>query len=214
MTVERDENFKQAVRNGILLIAGICLAVAIGTFGLVKLFGLDGGQGDAPTVDEPAAPRTPLPSSALPVPGQSESADPELAPKTPSPKGLRLAMTPASVNPMERINITGTYQGQDAIQLQIQRRENGKWTDFPIEVQVRAGSFSTYIMTGRVGENSFRVFDPKANKASNVVVVTVNQVSRSEDDRTSEPQPSPSEPGRTHPGRGHGAQKHHDRDRR
>ncbi len=171
--MERDENFNQAVRNAILLIAGICLAVAIGTFGLVKLLGLDGGGGDGPAASKHVAPRTPLPSSALPVPGQSDSGDPELAPKAPESKGLRLALTPVFARPMERINVTGTYQGQDAIQLLIQREENGKWVDFPTEARVRAGSFSTYVMTGRLGDNKFRVFDPKTDKGSNTVVVTV-----------------------------------------
>lgn len=171
--MERDENFNQAVRNGILLIAGICLAVAIGTFGLVRLLGLDGGGGDDPAVSQPVTPRTPLPSSALPVPGESDSDEPELAPQKPGAKGLRLSLTPVFVRPMERINVTGTYKGQDAIQLLIQREENGKWVDFPTEARVRAGSFSTYVMTGRMGDNKFRVFDPQADKASNAVVVTV-----------------------------------------
>ena len=175
--MQRDENFNQAVRSGVLAVAAICLAVAIGTFGLVKVLGLDETTTDGKEAKAPAAPRTPLPSTALPVPGEkSDSASPD-ASASPSESAeagdLQMSISPVMVRPMERINITGKYPKQDAIQLQVQREENGKWADFPTKATVRAGSFSTYVMTGRTGDNKFRVYDPKAKKASNVIVVTI-----------------------------------------
>jgi hypothetical protein len=35
------------------------------------------------------------------------------------------------------------------------------------------GTFETYVMTGREGDQKFRVFDPGAQVASNEVTVTV-----------------------------------------
>ena len=55
----------------------------------------------------------------------------------------------------------------------MQRFEDGKWSDFGVQATVRVGTFATYIMTGRTGENRFRVFDPKTKKGSNVILVTI-----------------------------------------
>ena len=75
---------------------------------------------------------------------------------------------------MERVNLTGTYKGADTQQLEVQRFEDGQWTDFGVQATVRVGTFATYIMTGRTGENRFRVFDPKTKQGSNVIMVTID----------------------------------------
>jgi hypothetical protein len=55
----------------------------------------------------------------------------------------------------------------------VQRFENGGWTDFPTTASVRGGIFTTYVMTGRVGMNRFRVLDPSSGRSSNPVRVRV-----------------------------------------
>ncbi len=75
---------------------------------------------------------------------------------------------------MERVNFTGTYKGADNIELQVQRFETGEWKDFGVQATVRVGTFETYIMTGRSGENRFRVYDPEADESSNVILVTID----------------------------------------
>ena len=75
---------------------------------------------------------------------------------------------------MERVNFTGTYNGADNLQLEVQRFEDGKWKDFGVQATVRVGTFETYIMTGRTGENRFRVFDPETDEGSNVILVTID----------------------------------------
>lgn len=177
--MQRDENFNQAVRNGLIAIVGVLLVVLIGSLALVKVLGLDGSDSSSKASDSPAGQVEPLPTTALPVPGEKTSEPEDTPSPTPSKKedpaaeGLRLSITPVFVRPMERINITGTYAGMDAVDLQVQRKAGGGWEDFPTSATVRAGSFSTYVMTGRTGDNTFRVFDPAAGKASNAVTVTV-----------------------------------------
>lgn len=175
--MERDEKFNEVVRNGLVALVGICLVIALGTFGLVKILGLDSSGDTGAVVDTPTAPDTPLPTTALPVPDEdepSETPDDEEEPsEEPGAEGLQISISPVMVRPMERINITGTYDGMDAAQVQVQRKEGGSWVPFPVTATVRAGSFSTYVMTGRTGDNKFRVFDPGAGKASNAITVTV-----------------------------------------
>ena len=45
--------------------------------------------------------------------------------------------------------------------------------DFPVTMSVSSGTFATYVLTGRVGENQFRVIDTDKDVFSNEVVVTV-----------------------------------------
>lgn len=174
--VERDQKFNEAVRNGLIALVAICLVIAVGTFGLVKILGLDGSDTATSEANAPGVPVTPLPTTALPVPGEESSSatpDEEESTDEPGAKGLQISISPVLVGPMECINITGTYRGMDNAQVQVQRKEGGRWTDFPVDATVRAGSFATYVMTGRLGDNKFRVFDPRAGKASNAITVTV-----------------------------------------
>ena len=94
---------------------------------------------------------------------------------TPSPGNgdLYLNASPVFVRAMERINLTGQWPGHDNVGLLVQRFEDGEWVDFGVQVQVQVGTFETYVMTGREGENKFRLFDPETNTTSNDVAVTV-----------------------------------------
>lgn len=85
---------------------------------------------------------------------------------------ITLQAFPRRVAPGQRINLTGLYPGGGGARLQVQRFEGG-WSAFPVEVPVRAGQFSTYVLTGRAGVNRFRVVDPASGRASNPVRVTV-----------------------------------------
>lgn len=85
---------------------------------------------------------------------------------------ISLSASPLEVSAMERIYLTGTFPGGEGASLQVQRMEDG-WTDFPVSTSVSGGTFSTYVMTGRNGENRFRVVDPASGKKSNPVKVQV-----------------------------------------
>jgi hypothetical protein len=124
--------------------------------------------------------------------GQSSSTAPTTTPTTPSgtPSTTRsttasgptskpnqpvftLTASPTQVGSLQRINLTGRYKAPDGTVLQVQRREGGQWTDFPVTATVNNGTFATYVETGHPGPNRFRMLDVRATDASNTVVVTV-----------------------------------------
>ena len=141
---------------------------------MVKALGL---QTSSPqdTGSSHVEPLTPLPTTALPVPSDSASPSQSGIPTASAvPTGdLQLTASPVQVRPMERINLTGQWPGHDNESLLVQRFDGGKWADFGVDVRVDVGTFATYVMTGRSGDQRFRVFDPTTQTASNEVTITV-----------------------------------------
>ena len=165
-----------AVTKGIALVVAIALVIAVGTILMVRGLGLGEDTSSGSTGSDPVEAPTPLPSTALPVPSDSSAPTMSTGPSTsPSPGSgdIQLNISPLQARPMERINLTGDYPGNDNVTLQVQRFSDGTWTNFGVQASVRVGTFTTYVMTGRSGENRFRVFDPASGKGSNVVLVTV-----------------------------------------
>ena len=174
---ERSEQVRSALIKGVLALVVVILVIALGTTLMVRALGLDESDSSGPVGSTASEGPDPLPSTALPVPGE-ESATPEGGGSTPSqpPKKnqqLQLDANPTRAGAMERINLTGTYRGSDNVQLQVQRLEDGRWSDFGVSATVRVGTYETYILTGRVGDNSFRMHDPSTAENSNVVVVRI-----------------------------------------
>ncbi|MET0837721.1 MAG: hypothetical protein ABWY19_02995 [Marmoricola sp.] len=162
---------------GVLVVIGVL--IFLGTTIMVRALGLDEGSSPGPVGAQADEPTNPLPTTALPVPGQDEDEPSDEPTDEESPdagkKGqIELAISPVLARPMERVNFTGTYKGADNLQLEVQRFEDGQWTDFGVQATVRVGTFETYIMTGRTGENRFRVFDPETKEGSNVILVTID----------------------------------------
>ena len=163
----------------ILAVAvAVGLVIGLGAFALVKTLGLDSGEVSGATAGA-GGPYTPLPTTALPLPTPTDLPSPDntgLVTETPTASntgGLFLSAAPVIVAPMERINLTGQWPGHDNEGLLVQRLEGGKWADFGVHVNVNLGTFDTYVMTGRTGDQKFRVFDPQSDTASNEVTVTV-----------------------------------------
>ncbi|MDQ6688082.1 MAG: hypothetical protein M3Z50_10840 [Actinomycetota bacterium] len=161
---------------GIALVLG--LVIGVGTLLLVRSLGLNSPRqpGPAAVKSTSTSPAQPLPSTALPTPktstpGTGLSTGPNPTPS--SGNGIQLALSPAFARPMQRVNLTGSYPGKDNMSLQVQRKEGGAWTSFPTSAQVQNGTFQTYVLTGRLGDQVFRVFDPQTNTASNPVTVTI-----------------------------------------
>lgn len=174
---DRAQQFYTAALKVLLVAVAIGGAIGLGTFVVVNALGLDdttdGSQ--SPVVTRPL---TPLPTTALPVPTElPEEPTPSGlvtgSPTAPATGDLVLAASPQRVNPMERINLTGSWPGRDAVGLMVQRMEDGEWVDFGVQTQISVGTFKTYVQTGREGDNIFRVFDPNSNTASNEVTVTI-----------------------------------------
>ncbi len=174
---DRQQELLSVVFKVVLVAIAVGAAIGLGTYVVVKSLGLDdtslAGVGPAP-ID----PITPLPTTALPVPTDLPSEPPPTGLVTGTPTGpksgdLFLSASPQFVRPMERINLTGQWPGRDAISLMVQRFEDGEWVDFGVQTRLDVGTFGTYVLTGREGDNRFRVFDPDSGTASNEVTVTI-----------------------------------------
>ncbi len=84
---------------------------------------------------------------------------------------LSAGQTETSV--MGQIDLTGTYATGEGAVLQVQRFEAGSWTNFDATVAVANGTFATFVQSGQVGPNRFRVLDTDNGQTSNDVKVTV-----------------------------------------
>lgn len=167
-----DERRRQiALRVGGVIV-GIAVIVLIGA--RVMVSALDLNEDTSQPTSGPASAPTPISSpSEESTPSSGEPSD--LPTRSAGAHGkLQLSVAPVIVQANDRINFTGRYPGQDAVTLQVQRFDGGSWSDFPVSARVTVGTFSTYIITGRHGDQRFRVIDKQAHVASNPVRVTVD----------------------------------------
>jgi hypothetical protein len=176
---QSDEDRSAQVRGALLkafaVVVVIGVFIALGTTIVVRALGLNESNSPGPVGAAQTAPEKPLPTTAIPQPGEKTAKpDKEQAPKGGKTGRIQLAISPVLARPMERVNLTGTYKGADNVGLQVQRFEDGKWQDFGVEATVRVGTYETYIMTGRAGENRFRMYDPQNQEGSNVILVTID----------------------------------------
>lgn len=167
----------------LVVLAGILLAGNI-LVAKLHLHGdneSDGYVGGAVPVG-PIPQSTPTPSASPTVSSALDSSSPTLSePPAPTdtppndavPPGLVMTLSPTSLSSGQTFTVSGTYAGRDGVQLQLQRLENGVWADYPNDISVSMGSYSTTATTTMTGTNDFRVYDQSANRASNVVSVFV-----------------------------------------
>lgn len=181
-----DESPARALLVALAAMAGVALLVGV-SVGLVVMAvaGFAGvGQEEEAAREAPQSLYIPEYSPTgkfgddLQIPSQSPSRSPrfdlgEKAQKPPEPKRITLFMAPQVVAPGERINVNGVYGDGEGIALQIQRKQGGVWTEFPVTATVRGGTFETWIQTTRTGRSLFRVYDAQAGRGSNVVAVTI-----------------------------------------
>ena len=122
-----------------------------------------------PAKNEPGV-RTydPPPSPSVDLPTASPSVSAAAA------TGIALVVSPQSVGPGQRIDLSGSY-GREGAALQVQRRPagSGAWTDFPVSATVSGGTFDTWIVTSQTGATQFRVLDQATGTISNTVTVTI-----------------------------------------
>lgn len=183
---EERENHLLIVGLRIALVALVILVgiLAVGKYVVAKADlkeapGTSTGSGPVPVnpITMPPTPSaTPTDSSAAssPLPTLSEAPAPtDTPPSDPLPPGLVLTISPDSVASGQTFTVSGTYSGRDGVSLQLQRLEDGIWADYPNDVEVAMGQYSTTASSTMTGTNSFRVFDQSTNRASNVVSVLV-----------------------------------------
>ena len=175
---ERSAQVRSTLLKALAVLAVIGVLIFLGTTIMVRALDLNEGSAPGPVGAQPDKPDNVLPSTALPVPGEEsdEPSDEPSASESPDEGSgqIELSISPVMARPMERVNFTGSYKGADNLQLEVQRFDNGQWTNFGVQATVRVGTFETYIMTGRSGETRFRVFDPETKQGSNVIMVTID----------------------------------------
>jgi hypothetical protein len=163
-----------AVGFGVLIAIGVLIGAIVA---VVAVKAADyAGLGD------PSTGRS-SPEPILPSTGQVTETPPTKTPHSHPPTSsappqhqhaIRLTASPPSVGTYQKVNLTGTYPGHDGTTLQVQRSlGNGPWSDFPTTTHVSGGRFATYIETGMVGVNHFRMLDKSTGKTSNVATVTI-----------------------------------------
>jgi hypothetical protein len=123
--------------------------------------------------EAPTGPLITLPGQ--PAPSGTSSAEPDPTPsRTPKPPPpISLSAGQTAVGPMEQIDLTGDYPSGDGAILRVQQFEGGAWTDFPVTASVSGGRFSTFIQTGAIGLNRFRMLDTDTGETSNEVRVQI-----------------------------------------
>lgn len=172
------------VLTGLAALVGVAVVVGLVLGGAAlaasQVLGLDGDTSTAETSSAeslyiPTPSKTPDstdPAFTL-APG-GETKEPAQEPtESKTPEGITLSATRTEVGPMENIDLTGVYpEGEGAI-LQVERFADGDWIEFPVTASVSNETFSTYVQTGQLGENRFRVRDSDSDAVSNEVTVTV-----------------------------------------
>jgi hypothetical protein len=173
-----------------LVIGAILSVIALGA---AKVTGIDSAKSTAsakpslyvpsgkPTVGlEPVPEPSGVPDRPKKSPTGSQSSgssgsDGSDSPDSPGHEknGITLQLYPQQVSAGQRINISGVYTNGEGAQLQVQRFENGSWSDFPVTTSVSGGQFATYITTSHTGPQRFRVTDKAADRESNAVRVRV-----------------------------------------
>ena len=166
---------------GVAIVVGLILGGAV--WAGAKVAGL-GGSGSSSgssaaeslylpkpqKTDEPSGPAFTL------APGEKKSREPEPeASESEKPeRELPLSAGQTEVATMERIDLTGTYPGGEGAILQVERLLDGTWNPFDVTVSVSGETFSTYVQTGQLGVNKFRVRDTDTDEVSNAVQITVS----------------------------------------
>lgn len=153
------------------IVGGIAAVIAMKS---ADYFGLGDKTGHA------TGPVTILPTTGqTPTHSAPTTSTPTTSPRTTHhthkpPSALTLQASPDAVPIDGKITLSGAFPGHDGDTLRVQRRLAGEaWADFPATAPLNAGTFSTYIETGRTGVNEIRVRDETTGTVSNVVKVTV-----------------------------------------
>jgi hypothetical protein len=173
---------RRKIIRAVITVAGIAavigLAIALTATAALRMAGVTGEDGPAPTVaapdpDEPT-PLEPSPSAELSTPSTPTSNPTSAPPSTTNPPtDIELIASALNAGEMERVTLVGRYPGANGATLQVQRKEGGAWVAFPSSARVEGGSFDTYVALGRPGPNQLRVVDTASGKTSNQVVITI-----------------------------------------
>jgi len=157
-----EDEDSRAANKRLLILGAVGLLVAAAMLGLffalisdtvVRVF----PESSPTTQREPD--RRSEPATETETPTESPSSPTETQPTRPPRPGPTLIATPQQTGVYDPIDLTGVFPGlPEGTPLQVERRENGAWVPFPVTLTSNAGgTFSTYVQTGRLGRNVFRI---------------------------------------------------------
>jgi hypothetical protein len=170
--------------SGLVALIGVGVVVGLlvsgGALAASSMLGLGGGN-DGGQASSHQSMYLPKPSDTALESGPAVTLQPgETTPSgtdtgTPVPEfAISLSSASTEVGPMEEIYLTGVYPGGEGAVVQVQRFQDGKWTDFStVDAVVSGETFSTYVETAQLGVNRFRVRDTDGPNVSNEVRVKV-----------------------------------------
>lgn len=174
----------QLVARAVAVVVALAFLAGAGWLGLQLL--LDGGDTQADRTVLPT-PDTTTPTEAEEDESDEETPEPEDDPTTPEAEpepGINLSADSTSVAASQRISLTGSVEpAVEGIELRVERRiGDGGWESFPdannpVTTRTQAGgNFSTWVQTGRQGDNEWRLVGTIDGETveSNSVTVTVN----------------------------------------
>jgi hypothetical protein len=177
-----DDEGHHPVIAGLVALVGVGVVVGLlvsgGALAASSLLGLSGGDEDG-TASSQQSMYLPKPSDTVEPTGpqitlQPGQETPTATATTEAPKfAISLSSAATEVGPMQEIYLTGVYPSGEGAVVQVQRFEDGKWVDFPVDASVTGQTFSTYVQTARPGMNRFRVRDTSGPDVSNEVRVRV-----------------------------------------
>ncbi len=171
------------IASGIAALVGVGVVVGLlvsgGALAASSMLGL-GGDDDSGTASSTNSMYLPKPSDTVQAtgpqitlqPGQETPASTSTS-EAPPQFAISLSAAVTEVGPMEEIYLTGVYPGGEGAVVQVQRFENDKWEDFPVDASVSGETFSTYVQTAQRGVNIFRVRDTSGPDVSNEVRVKI-----------------------------------------
>lgn len=179
------------VLSGLLALVGVGLVVGL-IVGLAALVGtrMLGFNGETATAETSSNQSMFLPKPEKTEAGSgplitldadpSASADEESRPSEKKKKKkkevqqISLSASQTEVSSMEQIDLTGVYPGGEGAILRVEIFSGGGWQEFAqITTNVSDQTFSTYIQSGQVGMQRFRVVDTDTGEASNEVRVRI-----------------------------------------
>jgi hypothetical protein len=180
--VSEDEG--HPIISGLAALIGVGVVVGLlvsgGALAASSMLGLSGGD-DGGTASSQQSMYLPKPSDTgsesgpqiTLQPGQESPSAPASSSAATPEFAISLSSASTEVGPMQEIYLTGVNPSGEGAVVQVQRFENGKWEDFPVDASVSGQTFSTYVQTAQTGVNRFRVRDTSSAQVSNEVRVKV-----------------------------------------
>jgi hypothetical protein len=190
--VEDESDWRRQVLVGLVVLVAVGAVVggivAVITIKAADLAGIDDtgantglhprprGGGAGPSSGETSSTSSPTsPTSPTASAPTTSSTGPTAPTETAGNGRFTLSASPLAVAASERIDLDGRCPAlPSGTVLQVQRKEGGQWTDFPVTATCSGGTYSTYILTGHSGLNRFRMLALGSDETSNTVRVQVS----------------------------------------